>query len=245
MKSDSDASVRTYWRGLGLWNVYFLAKLILYWTGHANFHAFYNLVFASILLLPLPPLRLHRLRHALAVPIGITLLYYDSWLPPFRRLLEQPEVLQFSAPYLLELVNRFINWNMVGAGILLLVACLFLSQWVRVTVLSVSALVICAVPDEFGGRQLLQNLHVEYSTGIDVQAKTTLAGGAIEGPLQAEPEKSITETLTAALDGFHETEAARTTAFNVPAKAPDFDIIFLSICSLSWSDLASAQLARC
>src|SRR5690606_7212605 len=112
MTSESDTGVR-YWRGLGLWNVYFIAKLILFWAGYLNFHAYYNLVFASILLLPLPPLWLHRLRHVLAIPVGIGLLYYDSWFPPISRLLERPEVLQFSAPYLLELVNRFINWNMV------------------------------------------------------------------------------------------------------------------------------------
>ncbi|WP_397474289.1 cellulose biosynthesis protein BcsG [Pusillimonas sp.] len=241
MTSDSDAGVRTYWRGLGLWNVYFIAKLILFWSGYSNFHAFYNLVFASILLLPLPPLKLHRLRHVLAVPVGIGLLYYDSWLPPFRRLLEQPEVLQFSAPYLLELLNRFINWNMIGAGVLVLVACLFLSQWIRVTVLSVSALVICAIPDGYGGRELLQNLHAEYSTGIDVHARTTLVDGPIQ-TVPAEPKKSITDTLNADLSAFYEAEATRTAAFATPAETVDFDIVFLSICSLSWSDLSSAQL---
>ena len=245
MTSDSVASVRNYWRGLGLWNVYFVGKLILYSAGYLNFHAYYNLVFASLLLLPLPPLWLHKLRHVIAVPFGIALLYYDSWLPPFRRLLEQPEVLQFSAPYLLELLNRFINWNMVGAGVLLLVACLFLSQWLRVTVLSVGALVFCAIPDQYGGRQLLHNLTAGYSTGIDVQAQSAHVDGQLQGLPEPGPQKSVTEILNEELAAFYEGEATRSTAFNAlneSAPTVDFDIIFLSVCSLSWSDLASAQL---
>ncbi|HUH88662.1 MAG TPA: cellulose biosynthesis protein BcsG [Pusillimonas sp.] len=245
MTSDSVASVRDYWRGLGLWNIYFIAKLILYWAGYLNFHAFYNLVFASILLLPLPPLWLHRLRHVLAVPGGIALLYYDSWLPPFSRLLEQPEVLQFSAPYLLELLNRFINWDMVGAGVLLIVACLFLSQWLRITVLSVAALMVAAIPDHYGPQQLLQNLYAGRTTAIDVQAQSAhVADSDVPAP-QPETKMSLTETLNLELADFHDTEAARATAFNPSpdsAGAVDFDIIFLSICSLAWSDLASTQL---
>lgn len=263
MTSESDTGVR-YWRGLGLWNVYFIAKLILFWAGYLNFHAYYNLVFASILLLPLPPLWLHRLRHVLAIPVGIGLLYYDSWFPPISRLLERPEVLQFSAPYLLELVNRFINWNMVGAGILLFVACLFLAQWVRVTVLSVGALVICSMPAEYGGRQLLQNLQAGYATGIDVQAQSAGqpgdgskrpdgngaameegASGAAVPATTPRTQRSITEILNGALAAFHEAEAKRTSAFGADAgtaRTTDFDIIVLSICSLGWSDLSTAQL---
>jgi len=263
MTSESDTGVR-YWRGLGLWNVYFIGKLILLWAGYLNFHPYYNLVFASILLLPLPPLWLHRLRHVIAVPAGIALLYYDSWFPPVSRLLERPEVLQFSTPYILELLSRFINWDMVGAAILLFVACLFLSQWLRVTVLSVSALVICAVPFEYGGRQLLQNMQAGYATGIDVQARSAdqvddpsirVDGGgpAVEDAVPGAPaadapsraQRSITETLNADLAAFHENEATRMSALAEGADAPptkDFDIIVLSICSLGWSDLSAVQL---
>src|SRR5690554_6569292 len=101
-----------YWRGLGLWNLYFIAKLALYWAGALNFNALYNLAFAAALLLPLRSLYLHRLRHALMVPVGAALLYYDSWLPPFSRLLAQPEILKFSPHYLLELMGRLVNWDM-------------------------------------------------------------------------------------------------------------------------------------
>ncbi|WP_116426366.1 cellulose biosynthesis protein BcsG, partial [Klebsiella pneumoniae] len=47
----------------------------------------------------------------------------------------------FSAQYLLELIGRFINWQMIGAAFVLFIAYLFVAQWVRVTVFTVAALV--------------------------------------------------------------------------------------------------------
>lgn len=232
----------SYWRGLGLWNVYFIAKLMLYAAGYLNFHAFYNLVFASVLLMPLPPLWLHRARHIAAIPVGVALLYYDSWLPPFRRLLEQPEVLQLSAPYLLELLNRFINWNMVGAGLLLFVVFLFLSQWIRVTVFSVTALVLVSLPPQLSVRQLAMNLFEGHS-GLDVQAQPKPGLSAEEPSADAPRPRSVTEILNDELQQFYAAEAERRTEFALePGFEPDFDIVFLNICSVAWADLASVQL---
>lgn len=243
MSTDSAARTRNYWRGLGLWNVYFIAKLILYGLGYLNFHAFCNLVFASVLLLPLPPLWLHRLRHVAAIPVGIALLYYDSWLPPFQRLLDQPEVLQFSAPYLLELLNRFINWNMVGAGVVLFVACLFLSQWVRVTVLSVAALLVASLPEQASLQQLVWHWNATNTTRIDVHAHTAHVQGDAEDGTAPPVVRSITEILNEELAAFYESEAERRTVFELPDDfQADFDLVFLNVCSVAWSDLASVQL---
>lgn len=129
------------WRGLGAWNFYFIAKFGLYWGGYINFHLLYNCLFAAVLLVPLGPLWLHRLRTIVAIPAGVALLYYDSWLPPIRRLVEQPEVLEFSNAYLMELVGRFVNWDWVAFAFVLLVAYLFLAQWLRITTFTVLALV--------------------------------------------------------------------------------------------------------
>lgn len=243
MSTFSATSVHKYWRGLGLWNFYFIAKLILYGSGHLNFHAFYNLLFASILLMPIPPLWLHRLRHVVAVPVGVALLYYDSWLPPFRRLLEQPEVLQFSGSYLFELLNRFLNWNMIGAGVLLFVACLYLSQWVRVTVLSVAALMLTALPAEVSLQHLVRSQNTSNTTRIDVQAHTASASTVSLNDTPQMSEKTVTEILQEKLGLFYAEEASRITSFDASlAKDQEFDIIFLNICSMSWADLASAQL---
>src|SRR5690625_1075595 len=133
------------WRGLGFWNFYFLGKFALYLTGYINFDLFYNALFFAALVFPLRPLWLHRLRQYLAIPIGIAVLYHDTWFPPFSRLLAQPEVLHFSSHYLLELIGRFINWNLLGAGFIFLVVYLFLAQWFRLTLFTVLGLLIIAL----------------------------------------------------------------------------------------------------
>src|SRR5699024_6126437 len=122
-----------FWRGLGLWNFYFITKLILFWAGYIDFHVYYNLVFAAALIVPLPPLWLHRLRQLIAIPFGVALLYFDSWLPPVKRLIEQPEVFDFSFDYFLELAARFVNWELIGTGFIAFVLYLFLAQWVRMS----------------------------------------------------------------------------------------------------------------
>ena len=44
----------SYWRGLGGWNLYFLAKFALLGFGYLNFHALPNLVFMAFMLMPIP-----------------------------------------------------------------------------------------------------------------------------------------------------------------------------------------------
>ena len=41
-KTQSDNALWRYWRGLGGWNLYFLAKFALLWFGYLNFHALPN-----------------------------------------------------------------------------------------------------------------------------------------------------------------------------------------------------------
>ena len=119
------------WPGLGAWNLYFLAKFLLVALGMLDFQALPNLLFAAFLLIPLPGKWLRIARQLAALPIGIALFYQDTWLPPFSRLLAQPGVLDFSWNYLLELLGRFINWNLMGALALLLVGYLYLRHWLR------------------------------------------------------------------------------------------------------------------
>lgn len=88
-KTQSDNALWRYWRGLGGWNLYFLAKFALLWFGYLNFHALPNLVFMAFLLMPIPSPRLHRWRHYLAIPIGIALFYHDTWLPGINSILSQ------------------------------------------------------------------------------------------------------------------------------------------------------------
>ena len=129
-------ATRFVWRGLGGWNFYFLIKFALLWFGYLNFHPLSNLVLLAGLLLPIRSDRLHRLRNGVAIPVGIGLFWHDTWLPGPESIASQGSQLTgFSASYLLELANRFINWEMVGTAFVMLVLYLFISQWVRITVL--------------------------------------------------------------------------------------------------------------
>ncbi|VEB52476.1 cellulose synthase [Salmonella enterica subsp. enterica] len=115
-----------YWRGLSGWNFYFLVKFGLLWAGYLNFHPLLNLVFMAFLLMPIPKYRLHRLRHWIAIPVGFALFWHDTWLPGPQSIMSQgTQVAEFSSGYLLDLIARFINWQMIGAIFVLLVAWLF------------------------------------------------------------------------------------------------------------------------
>jgi len=77
---------------LGPWNFYFIAKLALFAMGLAGFHLAENLLFAAALAAMAGP-KLRRLRPWLGVPAAIALLYYDSWLPGFSRVVSQASLL--------------------------------------------------------------------------------------------------------------------------------------------------------
>lgn len=129
-----------YWRGLNGWNFYFLAKLALFYYGYLNFHFLANLVFMAFLLFPLPPISLHRLRNWLALPIGLILFYYDTGLPGFQSFINlQANLSSFNSNCWIVPLKRFINWQILGAGFVLLVAYLFVARWIRVTPLIIIA----------------------------------------------------------------------------------------------------------
>ncbi|BEM16452.1 TPA: cellulose biosynthesis protein BcsG [Serratia marcescens] len=241
--TQSDNALWRYWRGLGGWNLYFLAKFALLWFGYLNFHALPNLVFMAFLLMPIPSQRLHRWRHYLAIPIGIALFYHDTWLPGINSILSQGSQLAgFSAQYLLELVNRFINWQMIGAAFVLFIAYLFVAQWVRVTVFTVAALVWLNIVNIAGPAVSLLPATSTASAG---SANTPATAAPVAG--NAAPADSLPPTsanLTAYLNQFYDREKGRATAFptTLPADAQPFDLLVINICSLAWADMAAVNL---
>ncbi len=64
--------------GMSIFLPSFLAKFALLWAGYLNFHPLINLVFAVFLIFPLPGAGLRRLRHWLALPIGVGIFYHDT-----------------------------------------------------------------------------------------------------------------------------------------------------------------------
>ena len=230
--STFSTSIPGRWHGLGAWNLYFLAKFLLVAGGMLDFQALPNLLFAAFLLVPLRGRWLRVGRQVVAVPVGVALFYQDTWLPPFRRLLEQPGVLDFSWDYLLELMARFVNWNLVGALVLLVVGYLFLRHWVRLSTLSLVGLAWLAV----GGLPSL-------GTGAGQPAVAGAANTAATAATAPAGAVADTATLNAWLDRFFTSERQRLTTFPA-AKADEqaFDLLVINVCSLAWDDLSAVGL---
>ena len=233
------------WHGLGGWNVYFLAKFALLWTGYLNFHPLINLVFAAFLIFPLPSAGLRRIRHWLALPIGVGIFYHDTWLPGIESIRAQGgQVFSFTLDYWLELLGRFINWEMVGAGFVMLTLYLFIAQWLRFTPWILLALLWLwlspLVGDPFASRDA-----VAASTVTSPQPGSTPRQVSMTEQLdQSAPPTN--ENLNTYLDDFYREEQDRLVRFPsaLPADAMPFDLLIINICSLAWSDVEASGLTE-
>ncbi|WBU49544.1 cellulose biosynthesis protein BcsG [Kosakonia pseudosacchari] len=251
MTTSTPSPLWQYWRGLSGWNFYFLVKFGLLWAGYLNFHPLLNLVFMAFLLMPLPRVSLHRLRHWVAIPIGFGLFWHDTWLPGIESMLSQgSQVAGFSADYLLDLLLRFINWQMIGAIFVMLVAWLFLSQWIRVTVFVVAIMIWLNVLTLTGPAFTLwpagQPTTTVTTTGGSAAATVAAAGDTpVVGDIPAQTAPPTSENLNAWLASFYAAEEKRQSTFpaQLPADAQPFDLLFINICSLSWADIEAAGLA--
>ncbi|MDA8487247.1 cellulose biosynthesis protein BcsG [Kluyvera sp. Awk 3] len=239
-----------YWRGLSGWNFYFLVKFGLLWAGYLNFHAMQNLVFMAFLLFPLPNSRLHRWRHWIAIPIGFALFWHDTWLPGPESIMSQgSQIAGFSADYIWDLITRFINWQMVGVFFVLLVAWLFLNQWIRITVFVVIAMVWINLNALLGPSFSLwppgQNA---TATTANTAAPTATTGtsAATNSDIPAQTAAPTSDNLNAWLNSFYTAESKRVTTFptELPADAQPFDLLVINICSLANSDLEAAALMQ-
>ncbi|MFV0261732.1 MAG: cellulose biosynthesis protein BcsG [Kluyvera sp.] len=239
-----------YWRGLSGWNFYFLVKFGLLWAGYLNFHAMQNLVFMAFLLFPLPNSRLHRWRHWIAIPIGFALFWHDTWLPGPESIMSQgSQIAGFSADYIWDLITRFINWQMVGAFFVLLVAWLFLNQWIRITVFVVVAMVWINLSTLVGPSfSLWPTGQNATATTANTTAPAVAASGSApaSGDIPAQTAAPTSDNLNAWLNSFYASESKRATTFptQLPDDAQPFDLLVINICSLANSDLEAAALMQ-
>ncbi|CAH1091802.1 cellulose biosynthesis protein BcsG [Candidatus Nitrotoga sp. 1052] len=206
---------------MGYWSIYFIAKLGLFYSGFIGFHWLPNLIFAVTLVLPLASNRHRLIRTVLAMPVGLALLYHDSWLPPISRVLSQKEALTgFGNDYLLELLGRFVNlWILAALG-LLLVVYLLLRRRLRFATLAFLGILSAPIVSLQGGN-IVQI----------VSPRPALAGvSATVSPDKQEP--------TAQLEAFYAAEQGKRVSFpSIADSAVPFDVVFLHVCSLSWDDM--------
>lgn len=221
------------WADLRGWNLYFLSKVVLAWMGALDLKILPNLLFLGALLVPLRWRWARIVRTVVAVPVGVAMYYQDTWWPPFKRLLVQPGVLDFSADYWLELAQRFINWQMVAVLAVLLVAYFLLKPWLRITTLSVLGMLGMAV------------LAIPMPAGLGwVQGAATASARSNGGGGGGSLPPANNENLNAWLTSFYQQQAGLKTNFPAPSSGAPFDVIILNICSLAWSDLDEVGLRQ-
>jgi len=215
--------------GLGNWNVYFLIKFFLFWKDYIALHPLQNLAFAAFLLIPIKSRFLYLLRQWLAVPLGVVLFYYDSWLPPFHRVLSEAALMKsFDAAYMLELINRFVDVDVLALLVIIWVAYLLIGHYVRLGVLVVGYLIFMSMPldawlSQFGSEAVVSTQQAE--------------AGQASLPIQSEEE-----TINQYLSNFYAQEKLRKAEFVEPSSADiPFDILFIHLCSVSWEDLQYAN----
>lgn len=239
----AEGGVWKNWQGLRGWNYYFLVKFALLWGGYLNFHPLANLVFAAAVLFPLPTGWLRTLRNVVAIPVGLGLFYHDTLLPGLDSIVTlRSQATDMSLSYMLEFLQRFINWSWIGAAFALWVGYLFASQWLRFTPFIVAALVWLNVIT-------LDGPAVSLLPTASTTQTSTPTNGAASGTAQSSNGLDMSgppteQNLSAYYDAFVQQQKGLSTAFPtaLPADAVPFDLLIINICSLSWSDMQASGL---
>jgi cellulose synthase operon protein YhjU len=218
---------------VGLWSLYFFVKLALYAGGYIDFHVWLNLALALIAALRPKNAQQRFAKNLVVAPLAVMLLYYDSWLPPFTRLLAQAQNLAgFSLPYLIELLGRFFNIKVLAQLAALLAAYLLLRRKLRMSTFAILGILAAAVVPS-------------RNQSAAVPIAPIAAGGsmAVANVVSTDARNLRPEALNALLTEFYREQSSRAVRFQpLGAEATPFDIVLLHICSLSWDDLAAAKM---
>ena len=215
---------------MGLWSAYFLAKIMLYALGYMDFSPWMNLAFAVFTALAPKNSRQRFAKNLIAVPLGILLLYHDSWLPPITQaVLQLRNLRDFSSAYLWELAARIVSWKL-----LLELALMFALYALARRKLRMSTFVFIGI------FALMLAPHGQLWSGAAPSATAALATtGQAAVAIDTSPQ-----ALDARLAQFYVEQKRTQTHFNRPsAQDMPYDILLLHVCSLSWDDLKSLHLA--
>jgi len=221
---------------MGFWVYYFVLKLALYWVGIMQLDLAYNFGFALFVAFPLVRRSVRVVRQILAVPLGLGLVYHDTFFPDIDRVLEViPDLKNFSAGYMLELLGRFFDPQeavdlVAGALLLFLIG-------KRIRIATFVFLALAVMPP-------LKAFLTPKETPPAVLAQSACpATGPVTASAATPP---LTEDgLNAYLAHFYDAESQRQIHFAKADMAgpPPFDIVLLHICSLAWADIDPGERA--
>jgi cellulose synthase operon protein YhjU len=219
---------------LGLWSAYFLAKLLLYVLGYLDFHPWENLAFAAFTALTPGNARQRFAKNLIAIPIGIVLLYHDSWLPPILHATSQAQNLRaFSAAYLWELAGRIVSWKLLAELAAMLAIYAVARRKLRMSTFAfIGILTVMLAPQWSPRQQTVQAAPAPGRQGPDLQ------------PLDLQARDMSSQALDARLAQFYAEQKKVQVRFARPTgDDAAYDILILHVCSLSWDDLKTLKIA--
>ena len=220
--------------GLGVWNVYFIIAFALAAFGYIELNLLGNALLMAWLLLPVGPKWLRILRGTLGVAAAAVLLYSESWLPGVDSILaNKGGIAGFSLLYMAEFALDFIN-VMVGWGLLVFLGYFLVRRYVRVTFFTI-VYFLGAVTMPW-----VQSILPERAPVVTADA----GGQTNEAAAPAKTGKADAKAVGEWYDAFLAYEHDRRARFpnGLSEKDTPFDILLLSICSVSNDDLAVSQL---
>ena len=221
--------------GLGVWNVYFIIAFALAAFGYIELNLLGNALLMAWLLLPVGPKWLRILRGTLGVAAAAVLLYSESWLPGVDSILANKSgIAGFSLLYMAEFALDFINVKMVGWGLLVFLGYFLVRRYVRVTFFTI-VYFLGAVTMPW-----VQSILPERAPVVTADA----GGQTNEAAAPAKTGKADAKAVGEWYDAFLAYEHDRRARFpnGLSEKDTPFDILLLSICSVSNDDLAVSQL---
>lgn len=221
--------------GLGVWNVYFIIAFALAAFGYIELNLLGNALLMAWLLLPVGPKWLRILRGTLGVASAAVLLYSESWLPGVDSILaNKGGIAGFSLLYMAEFALDFINVKMVGWGLLVFLGYFLVRRYVRVTFFTI-VYFLGAVTMPW-----VQSILPERAPVVTADA----GGQTNEAAAPAKTGKADAKAVGEWYDAFLAYEHDRRARFpnGLSEKDTPFDILLLSICSVSNDDLAVSQL---
>lgn len=221
--------------GLGVWNVYFIIAFALAAFGYIELNLLGNALLMAWLLLPVGPKWLRILRGTLGVAAAAVLLYSESWLPGVDSILaNKGGIAGFSLLYMAEFALDFINVKMVGWGLLVFLGYFLVRRYVRVTFFTI-VYFLGAVTMPW-----VQSILPERAPVMTADA----GGQTNEAAAPAKTGKADAKAVGEWYDAFLAYEHDRRARFpnGLSEKDTPFDILLLSICSVSNDDLAVSQL---
>lgn len=212
---------------IGGWSFYFLGKAALAITGALELNLLLNLAMIAILMVPIKSGILHIISRIVLFIVAVILLYHESHLPPFERLIAQWDfVSNFTLSYQFELIMRFIEIRMLAASLVFAIVFWYARRVFNLTTVSIVAILAVS----FWSPSAVVPFEVELqfvrsqSAGVDVATPST-------------PDQRLTE--------FYANERQHRRTQSVAAPEQPLDIIILNVCSMSWQDLQlSGQLSH-